>query len=341
VTPLRVIVVGVGLMGRQWLDAVAGSDEAELAGIADLDVAAARAVAGPELPVGPDAVRLARETGAQALINVTTPAAHHAVTTAALFAGLPVLGEKPLAETVAQGLSLAAASEVTGQLFMVSQSRRWNAQLEALRELTAGLGRIGTVTTEFFRSPRFGGFRDEMAYPLLTDMAIHAFDAVRHLLGDDPVAVTCRSWNPSWSWYAGDADANVIFEMRGGARYVYTGSWCSPGPESSWNGSWTVHGEKGSATWDGDTPPPGAEMPADDRPEGIAAALHAFVAALRTGVPPSGEVHDNLISLAMVEAAIASAEAGRTIAFDDVFAAARATALRDETHPEVRSRLAS
>jgi predicted dehydrogenase len=335
VTPLPVVIAGAGPMGRQWMEAVLASDTAVLAGVADLDIGTARAAAGPDLPAGTDPVALAADVGAAAIVNVTAPAAHHAVSIAALVAGFPVLSEKPLAETVAQGLSLAAASEVTGRLLMVSQSRRWNAGLAALKDATGGLGPIGTVTTEFFRAPRFGGFRDRMAYPLLTDMAIHAFDAARYLLGDEPLAVTCRSWNPSWSWYAGDADAAAVFDMRHGAHYVYTGSWCSPGRETSWNGSWTVHGEHGTAVWDGEDPPP------DGRPHGIAAALAAFAEALRTGSdPPMGEVHENLNSLAMVEAAIASARAKRTVRIDEVVSRARATAVRDERHPQVRQRLA-
>ena len=44
---------------------------------------------------GTDAVDVARRNGARAVVDVTVPGAHHPVTTAALFAGLPVLGEKP------------------------------------------------------------------------------------------------------------------------------------------------------------------------------------------------------------------------------------------------------
>ena len=351
-TPLRAVVAGAGRMGRAWIATVTGSPEVELAGVADLDEAAARAavaaVGAPDLPVGADVVALARATGATAVIDVTAPAAHHPVTTAALFAGLAVLGEKPAAATLPEALSLAAASEVTGRLFMVSQNRRWNPQLAALRELVAALGPIGTVTTEFFRAVRLGGFREAMAHPLLTDMAIHHFDAVRYLLGADPVSVSCRSWNPPWSWYAGDAEASAVAEMTGGARYVYFGSWCSPGAQTSWNGSWRVQGELGSVRWDGDRAPGGDGTPGSGelgdeavhgRPDGIAAALAGFARALRTGEPPMGEIHDNLNSLAMVTAAIESAETGRTVRIDDVLARARAAAIEAETRDDVRAAL--
>jgi predicted dehydrogenase len=347
--PLPVIIAGAGSMGRYWLATVAGSAEVRLAGIADLDVALAREAADsaglPDLPVGADAVALARQTGARALINVTVPEAHHPVTTAALFAGLPVLGEKPVAENVSRALSLAAAAEVTGELFMVSQSRRWNPQLAALRAMTARLGAIGTVSTEFFRSERFGGFRDRMAQPLLVDMAIHAFDSARFVLGAEPVTAYCQSYNPPWSWFDGDANATVVFEMAGGARYVFNGSWCSPGAITSWNGAWRVSGEKGTALWDGDHDPVlDAEVdeagPAGPPYSGIAGALQVFVRALRTGELPSGEVHDNVMSLAMVEAAVRSAASGRLERLDDVLDRAYAQALREETRPDVRDALA-
>lgn len=191
--PLKVVVVGAGVMGRAWLGAVEASPLVELCGIVDLDLEAARASAAsvgrPGLPVGAGAAGLAYDVGAQAVINVTVPAAHHPVTTEALFAGFPVLSEKPVAATVAQGLSLAAAADVTGRLFMVSQSRRYNAHLFALKAQAAALGRLGILTAEFFRAPRFGGFRDQMDHPLLLDMAIHQFDMARFLLNADPVSV--------------------------------------------------------------------------------------------------------------------------------------------------------
>jgi predicted dehydrogenase len=274
------------------------------------------------------------------------PVAHHPVTTAVLFAGLPVLGEKPVADTLASALSLAAAAEVTGQLFMISQSRRWNPQVFALRGMVEDLGAIGTVTTEFFKAPHFGGFRDQMAHPLLIDMAIHPFDTVRFLLAADPVSVYCQAWNPSWSWYAGAASASAVFEMAGGARYAYNGSWCAPGAETSWNGSWRVSGEKGSARWDGDHEPVmEADQPHTEHPRSpysdLAGSLRVFCEALRTGTAPMGEVHENLMSLAMVEAAVESAETGARVLIDDILERAHARAIREEARGEVRDALKS
>jgi predicted dehydrogenase len=347
---LPVVSVGAGDMGLAWLRTLEASPEVELVGIVDLDLAAARRAAADigraDIPVGADSVALAEQTGADAVVNVTVPAAHHPVTTAALFAGLPVLGEKPVADTLARALSLAAAAEVTGQLFMVSQSRRWNPQVAALRGMVADLGAVGAVTTDFFRAPRFGGFREEMEHPLLVDMAIHAFDTARYLLGADPVSASCHSWNPPWSWYAGDANASVHFEMDGGVRYVFTGSWCAPGAETSWNGSWRISGEHGSALWDGDSEPVSdsrhrvterARSPYD----GIAGSLQLFCEALRTGDTPPGEVHENIMSLAMVEAATESAGSGTRVVIDQVLERAHALALSEEQRPDVREALAS
>ena len=230
-----------------------------------------------------------------------------------------MLGEKPAAQTVAEALSLAAAAEATGKLFMVSQSRRYNDQLVAFRQHVRDLGAVGGLTTRFAKAPHFGGFREEMDDVLLLDMAIHAFDSARYLLERDPVSVYCESWNPSWSWYRGDAAAAAVFAFEDGVRYVYDGSWCAPGAETSWNGAWRASGAAGTALWDGD------HDPSSDL-DGTARLARA-AAPTRSGTRspgrwrrssgrsapasvPDGEVHGNVMSLAMVEAAIASARSG-------------------------------
>ncbi|MGY2900473.1 putative dehydrogenase [Curtobacterium sp. PvP017] len=351
-TALRVLQVGAGGMGRAWLGTVAADPDVELVGIVDLDLDVARAGAAhagaPSIPVGTDLTVLAAETGAQAVLDITVPVAHHPVTLQALHAGLPVLGEKPAAQTVAEALSLAAAAEATGKLFMVSQSRRYNDQLVAFRQHVRGLAAIGGLSTRFAKAPHFGGFREQMDDVLLLDMAIHAFDSARYVLERDPVSVYCESWNPSWSWYRGDAAAAAVFAFEDDVRYVYDGSWCTPGAETSWNGDWRASGAAGTALWDGDHDPSsdldgiaGAPSPAPSVGYEIAGALTSFVHAVRSGETPDGEVHGNVMSLAMVEAAIASTRTGQRIVIDEVLERAHTEALAAERHDAVRDRLAA
>ncbi|MDN3238263.1 Gfo/Idh/MocA family protein [Glycomyces tritici] len=347
--PLRLIVVGAGGMGGAWARNIIANPDAELVGIADLfPEAAARlaAATGIEgLATGAEAVELARRTGADAIVNATIPEAHHPVTIAALNAGFPVLGEKPVAATVAEGLSLAAAAQHTGQLFMVSQNRRYHPALHQAKQRLAGLGAVGIVAVDFFKAPHFGGFRDEMASPLLLDMAIHQFDMARYLLDADPVSVSCEEYNPAWSWYKGDAAANAVFAMEGGARFTFNGSWCSPGHETSWNGSWRISAERGSVLWDGEHDPtadPDESFESgEDLGQDIAGSLRQFVAALRRGEEPMGRVHANIMSLAMVEAATQSAAQGGRVAIDDVLDRSYDAALATERDPEVLAVLKS
>lgn len=346
--PLRVVQVGAGAMGAAWLRTVTDSSDVELAGVVDLDPELARTaarLAGHDgVAVGTSVREVIDRVRAQAVINVTVPTAHHDVTREALFAGLQVLSEKPIAPTVAEGLAMVAAAELTGSLLMVSQSRRYVNTFEQYRRVVGDLGQVGVVACEFFRAPHFGGFREEMADPLLVDMAIHHFDAARYLVGQDPVAVYCESHNPAWSWYAGDAVATAIFELSGGARYVYTGSWCSPAQETSWNGRWRVSAERGTATWDGDHSPvvatadgPVDAGPAADGPEEIAGALAEFVDAVRTGTEPSGAGRANVLSLAMVESAVRSASTRRRVEIAEILAEAHDVAVRAEHRDDVRS----
>lgn len=348
--PVRIVLVGAGGMGRTWIGSITANPDTELVGLVDLNTALAEealvAAGHVGVAVGTSVSAVAAATGAHAVVNVTVPVAHHPVNVEALFAGLPVLCEKPIAPTVAQAISLAGAAEASGQLLMTSQSRRYFNGIRAFREQVAGLGELGVAETSFYKAPHFGGFREEMAHVLLVDMAIHAFDAARYVLDRDPVSVYCEEYNPAWSWFAQDAAATAVFEFEGGLRYSYSGSWCSGGLETSWNGAWRVSGARGSATWDGEGAPLAQTGEAEpvraelaDEPEETAGSLAEFVSALRTGRVPSGEVHANIVSLAMVEAAVRSAETGRRVQIAEVVAEAYADAVAQERRADVRAAL--
>ncbi len=324
------LIVGAGGMGRAWGRNLRDCDAVRVVGWVDLRPAAAEQAAAElgfdDIVTGADLEAVIARARPDIVVDVSTPEAHRDVTRAALAAGLPVLGEKPMAGNMEHAREMVAAAERAGTLYMVSQSRRYDANLQALRRLIVDrTGPPGILNSDFYIGAHFGGFRDEMASPLLRDMAIHTLDAARYLCDADPVAVYCEEFNPPWSWYRGDACATAIFEMTGGVRYTYRGSWCAEGCPTAWEEEWRAVGPHGTATWDG----AGAHAPvadvvtardsflsmvraveaevAHDVPTGIAGSLRDFLHALETGATPMGACHDNIKSLAMVFGAIESA----------------------------------
>lgn len=333
-TPLKALLVGAGGMGQSWAKTLRDYDEVEIAGWMDIRAQAVDEAIGKLQLTGikafDDLEKAIAETRPDFLVDVTIPEAHREVTLTALKAGVPVLGEKPMADSMASAREMVAASERAGRLYMVSQSRRYDSRLLAFREAVRKYaGNLGILCSDFFLGPHFGGFREEMPSPLLLDMAIHTFDNARQISGCDPVAVYCQQFNPSWSWFKGDASATALFEMTGGLQYIYNGSWCAQGLNTSWQSQWRAFGSRGAASWDGEHDPvadrvtgAGGFIPPTERitvnaePNvvgGIAGSLREFVQALRTGQSPQGECHDNIKSLAMVFAAMESAQTGRRI----------------------------
>ena len=322
-------------MGRAWGRAVNDNPGVELVGWVDVveerahEAVEALAVAG--VAVEGDVGAALTSLSPDFVVDVSVPEAHYEVTATCLQKAVPVLGEKPMAATMEEARQLVELSEQCSTLFVVSQNRRYNSGLAAFRELVATrLGDAGQLNAEFYRAPHFGGFREEMESPLLLDMAIHTFDAARYVTGADALSVACSEFNPPWSWYKGAASAVAEFEMTGGLRFSYQGSWCAEGFETSWDSAWRAVGPWGSALWDGagnptaEVRPDGGssdtesvEAPAVAIPaRGIAGSLADFVRSLRTGEAPMGECHDNIRSLAMVFAALESSRTGRRVAVE-------------------------
>jgi len=330
----RALIVGAGGMGKAWAHNIASYEETTLVGWCDVIDGAAKKAAeqanADGVATGTDYAKMLDELRPDFVIDVTPPEAHRDVVIHALDCGYPVLGEKPLADSMESARAMVAAADRSGKLYMVSQSRRYNAGIQAYRELLKEVGELGILNVDFYLGPHFGGFRDEMDSPLVLDMAIHTFDAARYISGQDPVAVFCHEWNPSWSWYQGAACANATFEMTGGVRFAYRGSWCAEGKNTSWEGSWRAVSSKGSALWDGDKKVDGdlvvgtggfmhdtkyihKLVKEEGFYGGIAGSIREFIHSLKTGETPNGECHDNIKSLAMVFGAILSAKTSKRV----------------------------
>ncbi|MDZ4765143.1 MAG: Gfo/Idh/MocA family oxidoreductase [Chloroflexota bacterium] len=336
---MKVIQCGLGGMGRQWINTVLASPEVEFAALVEPDAATAQKRASeyeldPAL-IFPSLAAALAAVKADGVIDVTPPAAHKAVSFAAMEAGLPVLSEKPLAGTREDARAIVAKSDQTGVLHMITQNYRYSPLAQTVKAaLDAGdLGAVGAVGVSFFKGPHFGGFREEMPYPLIIDMSIHHFDMLRFFLDANPVSIYGKSWNPAWSWYQGDASAAISATFDNGAQINYTGSWCSQGQETTWNADWRFECANGVLTVEDDQVYVQHMLGIEDRGgyrhvqndvktnvplvtmerQAQAYLLYEFYQAVTTGKAPGTPCQDNIKTVEFVFDVVQSFETGAPV----------------------------
>lgn len=326
---MKVIQVGIGGMGNAWLKAVQASDVVDYAGFVEInDAIAVEQAAKYDLDAAtiyksvPAALAALQPDG---IIDVTPPQFHQDVSVTALEAGIPVLSEKPLADTLERAQRIVDKANETRMLHMVTQNYRYRPPVQTVKQVLASgeLGAITSVGVQFYKGPHFGGFREEMAYPLIIDMSIHHLDMMRFFLERDLVSVYGRSWNPPWSWFAGDASALVTYQFDGDVLVTYDGSWCSNGADTSWNGTWRFECEHGSLHMeddrvyvtqrDGDGKQRREVEQVTMQHTDQAYLLHEFYEAVTQGKTPATTCQDNIKSLAMVFNTVESFETGQLI----------------------------
>jgi len=335
----RIIIAGCGGMSHVWVQAALKRKDAIIVALVDVYPENARKLKEEytlncEIYTGLEPA--IKDTNANLVMDVTIPDSHFDISTTAMRHGCNVFGEKPMAANLEQAKEIIRVSEATGRTLSVMQNRRYDANIRALREMiqSGTIGKPGMVNADFFLGPHFGGFREMMDSPLIIDMAIHTFDQARFILGADPVSVYCHEFNPTGSWYQGNAAAICIYEMSDGSVFCYRGSWCAEGASTSWESDWRITGEKGTAMWDGLGTPfaevvaPKAytgefqrEMVRIDAPltwtgqSGHAGCLDEMFLSIAQGRPAETDCRDNIHSLEMVMGAIQSARSGQKVFF--------------------------
>lgn len=181
--PLRAGVVGVGAMGKNHARLYSELHDVDLVGVSDLDRAQASRVAetyGTE----PRSLETLLEACDVATVAVPTMA-HHETVGACLDAGVHVLVEKPIAETIEQGRDLAARAREAGVVLQVGHIERFNPAVQTLHELITDLDVIA------IEAERLGPPVDRMGEDSVAiDLMIHDIDVVGSLREGSPKWVT-------------------------------------------------------------------------------------------------------------------------------------------------------
>jgi len=337
----RTVVAGLGLVSNGWLPALGAREDVEVVALVDPNTAKAQAqrtAFGLTCPVLTDVATAIATEQADLVVNLTPPALHRAVAENALTGECDVIVEKPLAADLADAVALVLSARAAGRTVAVMQNRRYHPAVRRMRDVVAA-GVIGApvdLSVDMFLWHRFSNtFLTETDSPLLRDMAIHQFDAARAISGADALTVQALEWSSPTSWMLGAAGATAAFELSTGSVFSYRGSWLAEGVSTSYDGAWRVGGTRGTFTWDGDDllcletvqRPNGPYEPGETTREedtvviersGHATGLAAILDALQSGDTPETVAHDNLLSLAMVEAAVRSSRDRRTVEIADV-----------------------
>jgi predicted dehydrogenase len=265
---------------------------------------------------------------ADAAVVVVPLEGHVAASREALERGLHVLVEKPFTPTLAEAQDLIRLAERRRRALMVNQNYRWfRAPRQARALLREGaIGEVRAVQIDFHNFYGAGYRYFHLAEPLLGDMAIHHFDAMRLILDDEPAEVACTSWGEAGMPFRGPPAAMATIRFVKGTAVGYWGSWLSRGPATPWSGQWRIDGTHGriDLAWRGLLPrrkavdglelfgPEPAPEPPPMRLKDREGALAAFAAWVRDGAAPeaASTAADNIRSLALMQAAIRSSHEG-------------------------------
>lgn len=343
---LRLAVIGAGVIGRTHIDTVSRCAGARVAAIVE---------------PGPQGIALATELGVahhgdmEALIAaggidgaiVATPNATHLPIAAALMAaGIPVLLEKPVAESLLAAAQLVALTRTQSTPLLVGHHRRHNPIVKTARQAIQQ-GRIGDLvvanvvttlmkpasyfTADWRRSPGSGG-------PLLINL-IHEIDMIRHFFGE--VAEVQAMSSSGQRGFAVEDSAAVTLRLVSGGLVVMTisdaaaGPWAwdvtageNPGrlpshPVSAHHYAGTVGGlslpdltlwlHPAAPDWTAEMIPQWLTVtPADPY---VAQILH-FLDVIAGRAAPLISAHDGAANIACTEAIIASARSGKVCLVD-------------------------
>ena len=331
---MRIIQVGVGKMGRTWSRVLRSAPGIEYVAVVE-PAPANREFAMSELgfseancvPSIDDA--LARDDWDAAVV-VTPPTTHRPIAETLLRGGRHVLLEKPLAATLEDGEALVRIASETGRILMVAQNYRYRPNIRAVQAAIrdGDIGTVRAVAIRFHRDTRTvfgeGDFRYSMEEPLLIDMAVHHFDMLRAITGEDVTELYGRSWHVPDGVYEHHPAATVVMTLTNGATATYDGNWAGFDTDTSWDGEWDIIGETGRLRWrtDGqanvvDLLPfdgPARRLCLDnDQPGDQAGLLADFVKAVASNALPQTNAQDNVRSLAIVLGAVESAATGQIV----------------------------
>lgn len=330
----RGVLIGCGFFASNHMEAWTRQDGVRIVGVCDTDPAKAAAFAaayGAE--AGTDAAGMLARLRPDFVDIATTVGSHRALVELAAAHARLVICQKPFAETLEDGAAMVAACAARGVILTVHENFRWQ---RPIREMKARMGVVGTP--RFLRLAFRHGYDIYANQPYLaavenlalTDVGLHLFDMARYLLGD-VARVSCEAQRRNPAVAGEDAFCALLRHASGAVSSVECSFHSTLAPDPFPQTLALLEGDEGSlevlegyrlrlhrggAVEEWDTEPECPDWGA--KPwhliqESVMAFQAHVVAVLEGRAEPAPSGADNLSTLALTLAAIASARTGKAV----------------------------
>jgi len=333
--PIRGVLVGCGGISGSWLKGLTANTDLNLAGLVDINIDAANMrkdqYSLTDCMVSDNLDALLKAVQPDIVFIATTPESHAPIAITALTAGSHVLSEKPLTNDLQSAQDMIICARKQGKFLGVCQNRRFSDDVRTVKRLidSGAIGKCISMNCCFHHASPNRGHRIDMPHAVLWDFGPHHFDQARLFCGQIPESVYAEDWRPDHAILKNGPFAQAIVRFSEGVRFSYNAAWGGPNLDCStdFQAQWRIIGNKGTIIWHGPLidlydsdlndnprcttikPEPGFGTPAGGRE----ALINDFVEAVCKNSQPAVPASDSYKSLAIVGAAIQSAETGQAV----------------------------
>jgi predicted dehydrogenase len=339
---MTIAVLGAGGWGTNWTERVLRDPDVEAVAFADANPEVLESLSRRGVPrerLFSDAEEALVKVASDA-VTVSIPNPHRLLyLLRAVNDGRHVLVDKPLVHTADAVDALLEAGKGRKTVFMVAQNYRLFAGTQRIKTLldSGDIGKPAGIHAHFLRDSGAWSGRPVGRLPgilgLGMEMCIHHLDMMRYLLDAEPLEVSARGWNASWSALDGFQGLQFHLLFPNGVNVAYDANNAAAYNRTDWNGHWEVLAERGSVSY-GDPGRSlrayrsgGEEFVSDPGPaeafdtarsmDGVWSRFKDAVARVEAGASPLDTfcpLEDNVKSVAMVLAAERSIAEGRAVA---------------------------
>lgn len=191
---IRIGVIGYGYWGPNLVRNFAELKGAEVAAVADLDGKKLDLVNKrfPAVKTTTDFQELLRDPKIDAIAIATPVNTHFELGMAALKAGKHVWLEKPMTETSLQARQLVDTAEKKKLVLHIDHTFIYTGAVKKMADLIKG-GELGKILYYDSTRVNLGLFQRDVS--VISDLAVHDFSILDHLLGEQPTAVSAGGIN--------------------------------------------------------------------------------------------------------------------------------------------------